>query len=242
VKRFVGGRSRSYSTFAPLAFAAIGTASTLPLPLLHRSIMIHMERADGSRELKRLDKSNPDPALDAAYHQILGWVKGVILNGDPEMPVELRNRQADNWRPLLAIADAGGWGVKAREAAVAFAKDYQDEDAPVQLLRDIRDMFDARGVDRLSSLAIVEHLNGLDDAMWSEWRGLNGNQQPRPLSPSELAKILGLFRIRPRTIYFGIAVKSGKGYMYAWFARAWAAYCSPVRPSQHRNIKYLLSA
>jgi hypothetical protein len=47
------------------------------------------------------------------------------------------------------------------------------------VLRDIRDIFEGRGVDRLASKAIVDHLNGADDAMWPEWRGIHGNQQPR---------------------------------------------------------------
>src|SRR6266705_1610516 len=87
-------------------------------------------------------------------------------------------RQADNWRPLIAIADAFGaaWAMRAREAAVLWAGQHQDEDAAVVLLRDIRDTFDARGVDRLPSKTMVDHLNGADDAAWSEWRGSHGNR------------------------------------------------------------------
>jgi hypothetical protein len=75
------------------------------------------------------------------------------LNADPQMPARLRDRQADNWRPLIAIADAFGadWATRAREAAVIFAGEHQDEDAAVVLLRDIRDIFDGRGVNRLPS-------------------------------------------------------------------------------------------
>jgi Protein of unknown function (DUF2786) len=41
VTRFVSGRTRRFLTFAPLAVAAIGV---LPLPLLHRSVLIRMQR------------------------------------------------------------------------------------------------------------------------------------------------------------------------------------------------------
>ena len=101
------------------------------------------------------------------------------------MPAQLRDRQADNWRPLIAIADAFGadWARRAREAAVSWAGQHQDEDAAVVLLGDIRDIFDGRGVDRLPSKTMVDHLNAADDALWSEWRGIHGNQQPRKLSP-----------------------------------------------------------
>jgi hypothetical protein len=55
----------------------------------------------------------------------------------------------------------------------------------------------------------VDHLNGADDAPWSEWRGVHGNQQPHKLSPGELAKLLEPFQIRPRTIRI-FAAASGK--------------------------------
>jgi hypothetical protein len=115
----------------------------------------HMERHDGRRELKRLDKDDPDTKADLniAYRMIFSWARDAELNSDPPMPAQLRDRRADNWRPLIAIADAFGadWATRAREAAVVFAGAHQDEDAAVVLLRDIRDIFEGRGVDRLAS-------------------------------------------------------------------------------------------
>ena len=143
VTRYHHGQARSFSTFSPAAVAAIGT---LPLPVMHRSIIIHMERHDGRRELKRLDKDDADTKADLniAYRMIFTWAREAELNSDPPMPAQLRNRQADNWRPLIAIADAFGadWATRAREAAVIFAGEHQDEDAAVVLLRDIRDIFE----------------------------------------------------------------------------------------------------
>jgi hypothetical protein len=178
---------------------------------------------------------------------IFTWTKDVDLNSDPPMPAPLRNRQADNWRPLIAIADAFGaaWAGRAREAAVAFAGEHQDEDAAVVLLRDIRDIFDGHGVDRLPSKTIVDRLNGADDAMWSEWRGIHGNQQPRKLSQGELAKLLEPFRIRPRTIrtFSDASGKpTAKGYCRHQFEAAWRSYCyGNATPSQPRNIRHLRS-
>ena len=137
VTRYRNGQARSFSTFSPTAVAAIGT---LPLPVMHRSVIIHMERHDGRRELKRLDKEDPDTKADLniAYRMMFAWARDAKLNSDPAMPAQLRNRPADNWRPLIAIADAFGaaWAARAREAAIAFAGEHQDEDAAVVLLRD----------------------------------------------------------------------------------------------------------
>jgi Protein of unknown function (DUF3631) len=245
VMRYSNRQARSFSTFSPAAVAAIGT---LPLPFMHRSITIHMQRRHG-RELKRLDREDPDTKADLniAYRMAFRWAREVELNSGPPVPAPLRDRQADNWRPLIAIADAFGaaWATRAREAAVFFASQHQDEDAAVVLLGDIRDIFDCRAVDRLASKTIVDHLNGADDALWSEWRGIYGNQQPRKLSQGELARLLEPFQIRPQTIRTVSSVPgkpTAKGYYRAQFEAAWRAYCGGVTPSQPKHIRHLRSA
>jgi hypothetical protein len=132
----------------------------LTLPLMSRSIRIHMVRHDGMRPLRRFDETATDD-LDAVYRHIFLWAKSATFNLDPEMPAEVRGRQADNWRPLIAIADAcsADWGALARDAAAAFGRGYHDEDILVLLLRDILEVFDARGVDRLASRVLAEALN-----------------------------------------------------------------------------------
>ena len=60
--------------------------------------------------------------------------------------------------------------------------------------------FDAGNVDFMFSETLVNALNEVDDAPWSEWRGINDAQAPRCLSQSALAQRLRPFGIRPRTI------------------------------------------
>jgi Transposase/Protein of unknown function (DUF3631) len=100
--------------FAPLAVSAIGM---LPLPLMHRAVVINMQRpAKADTPLQELDER--DPMFAAAHAEIQKWAATCALR-EPEMPPELRNRAADNWRVLLAIADDLGHGAAARAAAVA---------------------------------------------------------------------------------------------------------------------------
>src|SRR5258708_3477252 len=100
------------------------------------------------------------------------------------MPEQLTGGQADNWRPLIAVADACGpeIGQLARAIAVKMCRDL-DEDIEVQLLRDIRDLFDRKRIDRLTSAVIVENLNLLPHGLWSDWRGEKGTETPRPITP-----------------------------------------------------------
>ena len=192
------GTPRKFSTFAPLALA-LPEMRGLPRTLNSRAISITMERSQ--RTLRRFDVNHPDPALDAAYLQIFLWRREVQLNPAPEMPAGIGNRFADNWRPLISIADSLGWGEKAREAMMVFASEYQDADAKILLLTDIRKVFDACGLDRLPSRNMLDALNALDGCEWSEFSGARGDQQPHKLRNSELASMLREFRIRTHTIW-----------------------------------------
>jgi hypothetical protein len=228
-----------------MAIAAIGI---LPLPIMARSVVIHMERNDGTRVPRQLEASevdDPNSDLNLIYRQVFHWAKGVTLDPNPEMPQQLRNRAADNWRPLLSIADSFGpvWGAAARDAAITFRRGYHDEDVGVTLLGDIRTIFNATRADRVTSERLVELLCDADDAGWSEWRGLKDDQQPRRLSQGQLAKILNPFDIRPRSIWPPRRQgerKSQKGYLRSQFEAAWRRYCSEDgTPAQSSNIRQL---
>jgi hypothetical protein len=232
INRFVGGEPRRYRTFAPLALAAIGM---LPLPLLHRSVVISMQRS--SAQLRRLDEASQ--VFNLARQGIRKWSVTVQLNQDPEMPPALRNRAADNWRVLISIADSLGYGEDARAAAVALSADRPNEDAGVVLLTDIRTIFQARKVDRIASAALIEALVELGDGRWAEFRGVNDDRTPRKLTQPQLAQLLRPFGIGSRTIWplqRQPGDKSSRGYLQSQFEPAWGAYCftadTPTQPSK----------
>jgi hypothetical protein len=240
ISRFISGRPRRYSTFAPLVVAAIkGTPLPLPLPLLHRSIIIDMQRS--SKTMARLDER--DPHLSASREQIRRWAATCELAPDPEMPPSLRNREADNWRVLLAIADNLGRGEEARAAAVALCANRPDEDPGVIALDHIRTIFSKLDADRIASATLTAAMHDLDDGIWTDWRGRYDDRQPHKLTQGELAGLLRPFSIKPRPIWppnRGPKTKSYRGYMRSWFESAWAAYCpSPVTPSQPNKIIHL---
>ena len=99
-----------------------------------------------------------DLGFDALASRAARWAADHLdeLRGaDPALPAVLNDRQADNWRMLVAIADlAGGdWGRRAR-AARRGAVDGGPDDAQARgelLLPDIRDYFEEAGKDRAPS-------------------------------------------------------------------------------------------
>jgi hypothetical protein len=99
------------------------------------------------------------------------------------------------------------------------------------VLGDIRDIFAARGVDRLPSAALVDALGAMENRPWSEWR--NG----KPITAAALARLLGPFGITPGTKRKPHGSATFKGYLLTDFTDAFESYLpnETVTPSQANN-------
>ena len=235
--RTIRGQPTEFSTFTPIAIAAIGT---LTLPLLQRSIVIAMHRTlrTDLKTIEMLKLPEEVARLESLRRLIVAWAQGVAqFDIDPPLPKVLRNRTADNWRVLLAIADSFGsayWSKAARQAAETFAGGYHDEDACVALLYDIRTIFRRNKVDRIKSSALTAALCEMEDGVgiWSAWRGENDDQSPHLITQGQIATLLRRFdrsNLRPRPLFeLGhrkTGSKAGRGYYASQFERWWARYC-----------------
>jgi Protein of unknown function (DUF3631) len=249
ITRTIQGQTKSFSTFAPTAIAAIGT---LPLPLMERSVVILMQRTTRI-DLKTVeDFGSPEEIarLDALRHLIANWARNMTqFNIQPPIPRVLRNRPADNWRVLLAIVDSFGdahWSKLAREAAEIFADGHHDEDACVALLHDIRMILRRLKADRIKSATLAEELHELEDGLgiWSAWRGENDDQAPHPITQGEIATLLRRFdrNLRPKPLFeLGSRETRGKtarGYYASQFERWWLRYC-PEEGASTDNVRQL---
>jgi hypothetical protein len=224
---------RSYRTWCPRVIALIGY---LPDTLADRSIEVRLRRKKPGEgvSLLRLDRlgNETEPVRRAAWT----WAQDNIerlRTADPDVPAGLHDREADNWRPLLAIADllGGEWPNRAREAAVSTAEGKQESNSSSEiLLDDLRRLFDAQNADRLASATIVAHLTQLEDRPWPEWH--NG----KPLTPRQLARLLHPFDVRPKPLW--INEKTKQGYERDWFSDAWDRYLhypDPQGPQECRS-------
>ncbi|MCP4006084.1 MAG: DUF3631 domain-containing protein, partial [bacterium] len=186
-----------FSTWGPKAIALIGK---LPSTLEDRSVVIPMRRQAPGEKAERVRQEHLGTELGELRAQIARWVadhEDDLEGIDPDVPHELHDRAQDNWRPLLGIADAAGgdWPERARRAALDLNRSDREGDSTpgVQLLSDLRDLFEGRGVDRMSSEQIVAVLTKMEDRPWPEWR------RGQPLTQSGLARLLKRYDIRPRT-------------------------------------------
>jgi len=233
VVRIVGDdfEPRAFSVWCPKAIAKIGK---LPPTLADRSIVIAMrrKRPDETVERIRLDHLHSD--LNPLLRQAARWAADhlhVLRAADPAVPPELRDRQADNARPLLAIADlAGGkWPEEAQRALVKLqSRDVDEEEAGILLLADFRELFAAKG-ERLKTAEILEALTAREDRPWGEWR------RGQKLSSISLSSLLRAFGIKPRTLRFkaGSTTRTAKGYERESFEDAFSRYL----PAPSRNTR-----
>ena len=237
---------REFKLFTPLAFGAIGR---LPLPLMSRSVVVDMFRAPRTAKIERFDLKNQTlrEELDTVYRHTFIWGQQIRakLNTDPPMPDEIYGRAADRWRVLIAIADALGRGDQARQVARIFASEHVGEDVKILLLSDIRRVFGAFAEDRIARDLLLQHLLALDDGHWLEFRGVNGNRPPKPLTRSEMVKMISDFGVKTKSLWprrRTADAKSVRGFARADFEKAWAAYCdddggaTPTHPSVIRHL------
>jgi len=225
---------RKFSTWCPKAIALIGR---LPDTLADRAIEIPMRRRGKGERVERF-RMRILRDLEPLCRQAARWAKdhlAALQEADPQVPEELDDRAADNWRPLLSIADLVGdeWSARAREAArrVSGGERRVDGSAQVQLLADISELFDKRNTDRIASAELVEDLVGLEERPWNDW-----GKRGKPLSQRQLADLLKPFEIAPKVIRIGTT--TARGYERSQFEDAFSRYLQafdPKHPQQDND-------
>ena len=234
-----------YSSFCPVVLAGIGE---LPDTIMDRAVPIQMRRRAPGERVERYRRRLEQPRGHALRDRLAVWaqsIEGGIGHPWPEMPVELEDRAADAWEPLIAVAVAAGgeWPARARRAALELL-DVNDEEQTenVRLLGDIRAVFG--DADALSSEALIQRLSVLAESPWGE---INYG---KPLTPRGLAQRLKPFGVKPQTIRVGVATP--RGYRREDFADAWSRYLASFEtsatsatpsenPNNHREFVVALS-
>ena len=167
----------------------------------------------------------PTQELATLQTAVMYWVRDHFAElrqrGGGEMlsAAELNDRAKDNWHQLMAIARAAGgeWEDRARRASLVLSDTTRETEVLIDLLGDIKQVFDAEQFDSVRSVTLVEKLKALDAGLWKEQR----------LTPIKLARILRPLRIRPKPLWIdpGLGEKKNKnGYERAQFEDAFARY------------------
>jgi putative DNA primase/helicase len=232
---------RAFSVYTAVAIAMIGQ---LPDTLHDRSVIIDLKRRLRNESITPFRPDRADH-LDVLARKAARWAQDhadSIAERDPIMPDGIINRTADNWRPLLAIADAAGeeWGKRARKAAEASRSGEADEASRLELLLgDIRDVRDEKDITQIASGDLVQALIDKDGRPWAEM-GKTG----KTLTQAKLARLLKPVRIPSQKIMVphkaGITGeefnKEVRGYVFADFDEAFERYLPQKGESKCRSV------
>ena len=231
---------RAFSTYCACAIALIGE---LPDTIHDRSVIVDLKRRLRS---ERITPFRPDRAdhLDVLARKAARWAKDhadSIAERDPEMPPGIINREADNWRPLLAIAhEAGGEWPERIRAAVLAAHDAAaaEQGSWIELLLgDVRNTFAQLGGAPVTELfatsadleipskALVETLIAIEGRPWGEM-----GKSRKPMTQNRLARMLSPLKIFPGKV--GPEDARLQGYKLGQFKDAFERLLAPEGASQ----------
>jgi len=226
-------KPRTFSTWAPKVVALIGR---LPDTLEDRSITAPMRRKISTEEVERFRIGRLGSELLPLRRKALRWANDhydELKDLDPPVPPGLGDREADNWRPLLAIAECAGaeWPKKAREAIAQLkaARPMDDEGSfGVRLLADLREVFEQEGGEKVFTRTILDRLRDREERPWGEW-----GRARKPITARGISQLLKPYGIRSRDVRIGD--DHNKGYSRSDFEDAWSRYLPPspsVTPRQ----------
>jgi putative DNA primase/helicase len=229
--------ARRFSTWAPIAIASIGkVASTVA----DRAVTIAMERKAPGQAIARMHGGRDD-GFGVLASKAARWTADhleALRQADPDVPGALNDRQADNWRGLLSIADliGAGWPTRARAAALALsAADEDAESIGVMLLADLKVIFDSAGAESIWTEDLPRHLHEMSERPWGEY-----GRQRRPITARQLAALLKPFGIVSRQIRRGETNKHG--FERAQFAEPWSRYATPLQATDSASFGDSISA
>jgi len=215
-------KPRRFSTWAA---KAIATIRCLADTLEDRAIIVQLQRKPPGAKVERLRRRDNEWCA-ALRSQAARWSTDnfdKLVDPDPQMPEALNDRAADNWRPLLAIADLSGgeWPQLARQACLTLSGESPEETLGVMLLADCRPAFGDAAVIRSADL--VQELTADPERPWAEYN------RGDPITQRQLAKLLGTFGITSVNVRPEVGPQ-GKGYRRVDFEEAWERYCPAKTP------------
>ena len=207
-----------FATFCPKVLGLKG--KNLPDTTLSRCIIIELKRklpGEAVQDFSHLD----DDALATLRRKLARWADDnweALAKAQPQIPAGFYNRVRRNWWVLLATAELAGadCAERARKAATAMEGVQDVADIEIELLRDIKAVFDADDSAEISTKALITALSDEEERPWATYA--KGNT----ITNRQLAKMLRKYRIVPEDVRpNGV---HGKGYKRVRFEDVWARY------------------
>jgi len=224
------GDSNEPRTFYVAGFRCLcGIGKLLKDTTLSRCIILEMKRKTANEHVERLSRT-PEGTFKELQRKIARFAednKDHIKEAYPTIE-KLNNRALDVWEKLIALADLAGddFGKKAREAAIKLSASNDAVSTSVDLLGDIREIFETFKTDKIFTETLIVQLCKDPEKKWSTYDFKNHEKE---LKPRQLANLLSGYGIKSKDVRIG-EVK--KGYELDQFTDAFSRYLYPLPPEK----------
>lgn len=218
-----GGIVEAFNAFGAKVLCGIGN---LQGTTASRTIKFALKRKAKSETVKRTNQATlPYATTELIRQKCKRWcddnrqaVQAVGIE-----PLDVADRDFDNWYILLQIASVLGVYDKAMQACLALCQAKDELSQNEQLLSDIRDIWQG---DKMALKFLCEKLNADDEKQWQTYN--NGQE----ITVHQLSKKLRAFGINSKTIKTGVTT-TAKGYDKTQFITIWERYLPP--PTEQQN-------
>ena len=234
VPRCVGedNEVRIFSTHCPVAMAGIELNKKLPATTISRSIVVNLERAaiDEMEDENIYDSKLHKKALLDVGRKFARWCddhKREIRNTKPLLPPKIRNRLADKWGPIFAIAQVAGgdWPEKAKKALLGQV-DMSEPSKGLMLLSDIMSVL-TPGEQHIHTKELIRRVCEIEDSPWGDYNFRQREDDRRQIQDRQLSNLLKRYNIHPKKVRVG---KSLQGYERKELQKAFDRYVSIDTP------------
>ena len=214
---------KKLSTWAAKALAGIGHVADT---IMDRAIVLELRRKMPNETVERIRYAEPNlfNNIRSKLARVADDNSELIRQSRPPLPESLNDRAQDNWEPLLAIAMVAGgeWLQRGTKAALKLSgDDSSTQTIGIELLTDIKDIFDEKNIDRIRTKDLIDSLCEDDEKPWC------GFNKGKEMSPRQLANRLKGYGITSKTIRIGHTMS--KGYKKQQFEDAFLRY-APYPP------------
>jgi hypothetical protein len=244
VPRCVGDDNevRIFSTHTPTAMAGIQLHKKLPPTTIGRSIVIGLERAiDGEIETIYNKKIHQHGIRETGRKmaRFIADNRVDILSCKPVLPDGVRNRLADKWTPLFAIAEiAGGEWPSKMEMALHGQINLSEPTRALLLLEDVKKVMPSDG--HIYTATLIEKLCRLEGAQWTDYNFSAWDTEKKKISDRQVSNLLGQYGLKPKTVK--IAGTTKKGYHREALENAFKRYIhAPLVPTPPIGVTPSLS-
>jgi len=211
---------KRFTVWGMKAIAGIN-AVKLAETVTSRSIIIELRRKKQDEKVDRLRFAEPllFERLTAQLARFSEDHSNAVRQTRPILPDELGDRDQDNIEPLLQVAYVAGehWPDTATKAALQiFNASRNNQSTANELLADIREVFETKGTDKISTADLIAVLVSDDEKSWQTYN------RGKSLSPKQLANKLKGYGIYSKTVRIGY--ETPRGYELDQFTDAFEQY------------------